>query len=220
MGILQKLAAIQSELKAPKSQYNSFGKYHYRKCEDILEAVKPLLNKYKCLLALSDELVQIGDRYYVKATAYIEDTENTTGSGGHFSTVAYAREEDKKAGMDGSQITGASSSYARKYALNGLFAIDDTADSDTTNTGAENGQNRTQSKKAGKSSAQAQKPEETQGKRLSDEGYWNTVAAYAEGKVTDKGQDIRDWFIEYTRPTPEQLEKFDQDVDNYRAARL
>lgn len=129
MTIYEKLTEIQTELKAPKGQYNSFGKYNYRNCEDILEALKPLLKKQSLVILLSDEVVMIGTRYYVKATATITDGE------GKISTTAYAREEESKKGMDGSQVTGASSSYARKYALNALFAIDDTKDSDTTNNG-------------------------------------------------------------------------------------
>lgn len=133
MNIYEKLLAIQTELKAPKSQYNSFGKYNYRNCEDILEAVKPLLVKYKAALKVSDELVMVGDRYYIKATAQLINAggQDTT----FIENTAFAREEEEKKGMDGSQVTGASSSYARKYALNGLFAIDDTKDSDTTNNG-------------------------------------------------------------------------------------
>lgn len=127
---MKELISIQSELKAPKTQVNRFGGYKYRKAEDILEAVKPLLAKQKCTLIITDDVVLIGNRIYVKATATIKnekgDCETTTG---------WAREEETKKGMDGSQITGASSSYARKYALNGLFAIDDNADSDTTNDG-------------------------------------------------------------------------------------
>ena len=124
-----KLMNIQQELKAPKGQYNDFGKYAYRSCEDILEAVKPLLKKEKVVLTISDELQYIGNRYYIKATATLIDTESEA----IISNSAYAREEETKKGMDGSQITGASSSYARKYALNGLFGIDDNKDSDTTN---------------------------------------------------------------------------------------
>lgn len=124
-----KLMNIQQELKAPKGQYNSFGKYAYRSCEDILEAVKPLLRKEKVVLTISDELQYIGNRYYIKATATLIDTESEA----TINNSAYAREEETKKGMDGSQITGASSSYARKYALNGLFGIDDNKDSDTTN---------------------------------------------------------------------------------------
>lgn len=124
-----KLMNIQQELKAPKGQYNPFGKYAYRSCEDILEAVKPLLKKEKVVLTISDELQYIGNRYYIKATATLIDTESEA----TISNSAYAREEETKKGMDGSQITGASSSYARKYALNGLFGIDDNKDSDTIN---------------------------------------------------------------------------------------
>ena len=124
-----KLMNIQQELKAPKGQYNDFGKYAYRSCEDILEAVKPLLKREKVVLTISDELQYIGNRYYIKATATLIDTESEA----TISNSAYAREEETKKGMDGSQITGASSSYARKYALNGLFGIDDNKDSDTTN---------------------------------------------------------------------------------------
>ena len=131
MSIYEKLAAVQAELKAPKSQYNAFGKYNYRNCEDIIEAAKPLLKKHGLLLSLTDEIRQIGDRFYVQATATVYDIDD----GGVFCTQALAREEAEKKGMDGSQVTGASSSYARKYALNGLFAIDDTKDSDTTNQG-------------------------------------------------------------------------------------
>lgn len=130
MNLLEKLMNIQSELQAPKNQFNGFGKYNYRNCEDILEALKPYLKKYNCVVTLNDELIIIGDRYYVKAIATIKDTESEATE----STTAFAREEETKKGMDGSQVTGASSSYARKYALNGLFAIDDNKDSDTTNT--------------------------------------------------------------------------------------
>ena len=129
MGIYSKLMELQNELNVPKSQYNSFGKYNYRNCEDILEAVKPLLKKYQLTLVIEDELVNLGDRYYIKAIPTlidIETNEKVSGKG-------WAREEESKKGMDGSQVTGASSSYARKYALNGLFCIDDTKDSDTTN---------------------------------------------------------------------------------------
>lgn len=125
---MKELIAIQSELKAPKSQFNKFGGYKYRKAEDILEAVKPLLAKQKCTLIITDDVVLIGNRIYVKATATIKNEKGECET-----TNGWAREEETKKGMDGSQITGASSSYARKYALNGLFAIDDNADSDATN---------------------------------------------------------------------------------------
>lgn len=127
---MKELITIQSELKAPKSQFNKFGGYKYRKAEDILEAVKPLLAKQKCTLIITDDVVLIGNRIYVKATATIKNEKGECET-----TNGWAREEETKKGMDGSQITGASSSYARKYALNGLFAIDDNADSDTTNDG-------------------------------------------------------------------------------------
>lgn len=123
---MKELLQIQSELKAPKGQYNSFGKYKYRSCEDILEAVKPLCVKYGVILTLSDEIVQVGERYYIKATARLQKEGCSD-----VSVTAYAREALDKKGMDDSQITGTASSYARKYALNGLFCIDDTKDADT-----------------------------------------------------------------------------------------
>lgn len=127
MTITEKLALVQQELIAPKNQYNSFGKYNYRSCEDILEGLKPCLAKVKAAVTVTDEIVLIGERYYVKATANFLDCE----SNGRISNEAYAREEKEKKGMDASQITGATSSYARKYALNGLFCIDDVKDADT-----------------------------------------------------------------------------------------
>lgn len=126
MGINEKLLAVQSELKCNKSQYNAFGKYYYRNAEDILEAVKPLLAKVKATITINDEIVNIANRVYVKATAKIIDIE----SGEVVETNAYAREPENKKGLDESQITGSTSSYARKYALNGLLLIDDTKDSD------------------------------------------------------------------------------------------
>lgn len=159
MNIYEKLLKIQTELKAPKGQFNSFGKYAYRNCEDILEALKPLLDKYKATLILTDEMVVIGEnspitykeevydtkaqkmkeetivsgmqRYYIKATAELINTEEPNEK---ISSMAFAREDETKKGMDLSQLTGSTSSYARKYALSGLFAIDDTMDSDSTNT--------------------------------------------------------------------------------------
>lgn len=125
MEFIEKIVSIQSELKAPKGQYNSFGKYNYRSCEDILEGVKPLLAKHGLVLTIQDSIDLIGDRFYVKATATITDGKE------QLSTSAYARESLDKKGMDASQVTGATSSYARKYALNGLLAIDDTKDADT-----------------------------------------------------------------------------------------
>lgn len=123
--LTQRVGDIQYKLKAPKGQYNSFGKYNYRSCEDILEGVKPLLKEHNLALLIDDEIVQIGERCYVKATAKITDGREIV------SATAYAREPDTKKGMDESQITGATSSYARKYALNALLCIDDTKDADT-----------------------------------------------------------------------------------------
>ena len=130
MSVYKKLIEVQSKLKAPKNQYNSFGKYSYRNCEDILEALKPILKEVGATIIISDEVVPVNERYYVKATVKFIDTE----TGEVVEASANAREEDNKKGMDSSQLTGSTSSYARKYALNGLFAIDDTKDSDFTNT--------------------------------------------------------------------------------------
>lgn len=127
MSVYAKLQSIQLNLNAPKGQYNKFGKYYYRSCEDILEAVKPLLLKENAALTIKDKLIHIGDRYYIEATAALIDIE----SGEKVENTAYGREEDAKKGMDASQITGSASSYARKYALNGLFCIDDVKDADT-----------------------------------------------------------------------------------------
>lgn len=123
--MIDKLLKIQIELKAPKNQYNSFGEYRYRSCEDILEAVKPLLKETNSVLLLSDEITEVGERIYVKATATLKDEKDS------ISVSAFAREVEEKKKLDGSQLTGVASSYARKYALNGLFCIDDTKDADT-----------------------------------------------------------------------------------------
>ena len=125
-----KLVEVQNKLKAPKNQFNKFGNYAYRNCEDILEALKPILLEVKAVVNISDEVVLVGERYYIKATVKFIDAE----TGEVVEASAMAREEENKKGMDSSQLTGSTSSYARKYALNGLFAIDDTKDSDTTNT--------------------------------------------------------------------------------------
>lgn len=162
---MNKLQEIQHRLKAPKGQYNSFGKYKYRSCEDILEAVKPILNEVGCTLTLSDDVVLIGDRFYIKATAHLkgEDTNEVV--------VAYAREENEKKGMDGSQITGTASSYARKYALNGLFCIDDTKDADTDEYA-----NQT-AKKQAPTPTQTPAPEKKKEKQVFDSSHphWQTV---------------------------------------------
>lgn len=142
MTIYEKLGAIQQALQAPKSQFNEFGKYKYRSCEDVLAAVKPLLSEYKCVLLLKDSVETAEGRVYIKATATLVDIEIVGDAGEHYEAFdiavsAFAREEETKKGMDASQVTGAASSYARKYALNGLFCIDDNEDSDFTNKGAE-----------------------------------------------------------------------------------
>ena len=124
---MKELLDIQRELKAPKNQFNSFGKYNYRSCEDILEALKPLLSKYGCTMTISDDIVNHGNRFYIKATATIKKGDQSE------SVSAFAREAETKKGMDDSQITRSASSYARKYALNGLYLIDDTKDADSMN---------------------------------------------------------------------------------------
>lgn len=173
MGVYDKLLKVQSELKAPKSQYNNFGKYAYRSCEDILESLKPLLAEVKAVVTLEDEITQIGDRIYVKAIATFTDIENAE----KVAVSAYAREEENKKGMDGSQITGASSSYARKYALNGLFAIDDNKDSDTTNN-------------HGKDKNKAETKEKNTGAGLSDAQVKRLYAiAYGVGISREKVKD-------------------------------
>lgn len=127
--VREKLAAVQKVLKAPKNQYNSFGKYSYRSCEDILEAAKPLCIENGLILTISDDIVAVGERYYIKATAAVTDVKD----GEKVECSGIAREAEERKGMDSSQVTGSTSSYARKYALNGLFSIDDTKDADATN---------------------------------------------------------------------------------------
>lgn len=127
LSFFERVSAVQMELKAPKGQLNSYGHYNYRSCEDILEAVKPLCNKYRLLLNITDKPVFVEGRYYIEATAFLFDFDSDK----FIKSCAYAREDESKKGMDGSQITGCASSYARKYALNGLFNVDDTKDADT-----------------------------------------------------------------------------------------
>ena len=146
---MNELIKIQTELKAPKGKYNSFGKYKYRSCEDILEAVKPVLKKHEAVLTISDEMVQVGDRVYVKASVKLKVGDD------EYTVTAYAREPETKKGMDEAQITGTASSYARKYALNGLFLIDDTKDPDTDEYTAQVRQETAASEKIGKIKAKA-----------------------------------------------------------------
>lgn len=152
------LQSIQRSLVAPKGQYNSFGKYSYRSAEDILEALKPILQEHDAVLILQDGIVQIGDRYYVEATATLYAVGETIG------TTAYAREDDSKKGMDGSQVTGSASSYARKYALNGLFMIDDNKDPDTDEYHNQNNQGSSkQQKPAGQKEQSTKTPSKSNG---------------------------------------------------------
>ena len=197
--IHESLAAIQAALKAPKSQFNSFGNYHYRKAEDILEAVKPLLAQQGCVLTCTDELVLIGERYYVKATATICNKE-----GQIVQTCAYAREEETKKGMDGSQVTGASSSYARKYALNGLLCIDDTQDSDTTNVGD------------GKPSVKpADKPApKKEQKPVGIKEQW--LDALARGKKNEQGVSAEEAYKAKFNPSPEDWALLMDEVYHYK----
>ena len=141
MNIYEKLQKIQMELDVPKNQFNAFGKYNYRSCEDILAAVKPVAAKHGCVVKLFDNMVEVGGRCYVEATAELIDYtgEPVDGSWPTEEATGYAREEETKKGMDAAQITGAASSYARKYALNGLFCLDDVKDPDSTNRHGKNG---------------------------------------------------------------------------------
>lgn len=168
----KKLMNIQSELKAPKGQYNSFGKYKYRSCEDILEAVKPVLAKHGCTLTISDSIELIGNRFYVKATATLHDIDSDKS----ISVTAYAREAEDKKGQDSSQVTGATSSYARKYALNGLFCIDDTKDADTD-------EHRQQQEKGGKKAEQKQQaPKQQKPAALTKDELMDKVVALCDAK--------------------------------------
>lgn len=210
MNIHENLAAIQSALKAPKSQYNSFGGYHYRNAEDILEAVKPLLAQQGCVLTCTDELVLIGERYYVKATATLCNKE-----GQIVQTCAYAREEESKKGMDGSQVTGASSSYARKYALNGLFCIDDTKDSDTTNTGDQKPQpEKKPTPKKKVEAAPAPAPAPAPKKQPTERERW--IDSLARGAVNAQGVKAEDAYKAKFNPTPEEWALVQDEVYHYK----
>ena len=213
-----KLVAIQAGLKAPKSQYNEFGKYKYRKAEDILEAVKPLLAEQGCSLTCTDELLLIGDRYYIKATATITDGTASV------STSAFAREELDKKGMDQSQVTGASSSYARKYALNGLLCIDDTQDSDTTNVGqAPEKKPATKKGVSGVSPvSQPIQPEQPKQQKPASKlaaldpakrAVW--VEKVARREKTKDGVPAMTAFLKAYNPTAQELNEFNDEVFNY-----
>lgn len=197
-----RLVGIQSELKAPKGQYNAFGKYKYRSAEDILEAVKPLLKKYSCKLTIMDEVQMVGERYYVKAIATISDGTQS------LSVSALARESDTKSGMDASQITGAASSYARKYAMNGLFAIDDTKDADALNVSPEY-------------TAPAPKKEEPKAATkpyCPDNIWWKLVKAEVQGKKTKEGMSPLQYLQKNYYIDQIVLAKFTNDIQMSRDA--
>ena len=182
---MKELIEIQRELKAPKGNYNSFGKYKYRSAEDILESVKPLCHKNGCLLTLSDSVELIGERFYIKATAKITNGTDSV------EVTAYAREEETKKGMDGSQITGTASSYARKYALNGLFCIDDTKDADTDEYTART--RGTSAKKTEKKSAE----ELAEVANNKDANITPGAASYLSGLAEETKSDITELFKFY-----------------------
>lgn len=188
---MDKLIKIQSELKAPKGQYNSFGKYKYRSAEDILEAVKPLCVKHNVLLTLTDSIELIGERYYVKATARVSDGTKAV------EVTALAREDLDKKGMDGSQITGTASSYARKYALNGLFCIDDTKGADTDEYTA---------KTQGKTDPDAKKDAEKK-KELETTAISAAEAKTLKGLIEMTGTDEKKLLKSYKAATIEALSK-------------
>lgn len=177
--LLQKLAGVQINLKAPKSKTNTFGKYNYRSCEDILEAVKPLLNTAGLILLINDEIVYIEGRFYVKATATIYDTETEAS----VCCSAYAREQDNKTGTDQAQLTGACSSYARKYALNALLCIDDTKDADTDENATEA---KARAQKATPKKAEPKQAPKTEPKSIIDE----------IEEVSDPRTDLRKYITE------------------------
>lgn len=181
-----RLRCVQRDLKAPKNQYNSFGKYRYRSCEDILEGVKPILQEYGCAIVLSDTIEQIGDRFYVKATATFYDCD----TGESVSNTAYARESDDKKGMDASQITGTASSYARKYALNGLLLIDDTKDADTDeNRNEQTGRARSEAAKKGQATKEQNAADSAN--KVIDEKSLNVLKELMQKKGIDPNQKFK-----------------------------
>ena len=179
MNIYEKLSVVQTELKAPKNQFNGFGKYKYRNCEDILEAVKPLLAKNKLTMLISDEIEHIGERFYIKATVTLFDVE----TGETITTSKLAREEETKKGMDASQLTGSTSSYAAKYALNGLFLIDDTKDADATNNHGNDQKNENKN----------DKPTQKKGtKKITIDTYLEAIRKYEKEYQTE----IKDYLVD------------------------
>ena len=179
MNIYEKLSVVQTELRAPKNQFNGFGKYKYRNCEDILEAVKPLLAKNKLTMLISDEIEHIGERFYIKATVTLFDVE----TGETIITSKLAREEETKKGMDASQLTGSTSSYAAKYALNGLFLIDDTKDADATNNHGNDQKNENKN----------DKPTQKKGtKKITIDTYLEAIRKYEKEYQTE----IKDYLVD------------------------
>lgn len=209
MNIYEKLMIIQQKLKAPKGQENRFGGYKYRSCEDILEAVKPLLSETKTALTISDMIEDVNGRYYIMATAKLTNCEEP---GETIINTAYAREADTKKGMDDSQITGSASSYARKYALNGLFCIDDTRDADAWNTG--NGTPETPKKKEPKASA----PKESGTAETATKNYLKRmIVKYAYRDFG--GQILKLYKVEsIDAMTPEQLATAAKQAEAYNEA--
>lgn len=189
MGVSEKLLAVQGGLKAPKSQHNAFGDFNYRSCEDILEALKPLLQQAKAILTIGDEVLDVGGRFYIKATATFQDVE----TGEQISSSAYAREPDGRPKMDVAQVTGSSSSYARKYALNGMFCIDDAKDPDTQD-------NRNQGQKPAASqegTKQGRKPAAGQGGTGQQES--RITAEYLDKLMLEAGKKDVDFEKIYSR---------------------
>jgi len=195
--IQEKLLAIQIALKAPKGNRNTFGNYNYRSCEDILEAVKPILNEQNCTLIISDELVNIGERYYIKASVILRHQSKTDVS--EVGVHGYAREAENQKGFDQMQLTGSTSSYARKYALNGLFLIDDTKDSDFTNTHGkepEKPKKRTTPKESACADTETIKKEDLEDLIFKDIGTIKDLVELhiALTKEQQKDKDIDGWF--------------------------
>lgn len=185
MNIYQKLQKLQAELKAPKSQFNPYGKFNYRNCEDILNALKPLLKETQTLIILSDKILQIGDRFYVEATATLYDLESEQ----TICNTAYAREDLAQKGMVGSQITGSSSSYARKYALNGLFCIDDTKDPDTKEA-ADMAENKAKKESARQIKGINMDVEEVPTKKLTEQHLNVLIKACTNAKIDGNAEDF------------------------------
>ncbi|RRG18240.1 hypothetical protein D3P96_02830 [Weissella viridescens] len=206
---MKELMLIQSELKAPKGQFNKFGNYKYRNCEDILEALKPILKLHKCSMIITDDVVVIGERYYIKATVTLTNENNES-----VSANGYAREAANKKGMDESQITGSTSSYARKYALNGLFAIDDTKDADSM----DNRQNNVHQ--------QNNHPQNKQTQQTEFSKFTKTVVQLTGGNaenVTELYQEISQMFqvkIAKTDDFKQQAPEFQKQINQYISQKL